>query len=306
MYSMPEWIVRNLIDQYDIGGAEEICKNSNIRPKVTIRVNRLKTTVQEFENMLNECNIEYEVSKIENFLYLKNVKNVSGLELFQQGYFTVQDEGAGEIGRVLNPKQGENVLDACSAPGGKTTHLAEIMNNEGCIEAWDIHEHRIKLVEENAKRLGINIIKTKTKNAFEYIEEYEQKFDKILLDVPCMGIGVLKRKPDIKWQKEQKDIPEITEVQENILKTCLRYLKIGGELVYSTCSILKEENEDIISRVIDFKSIEENQKNASGIRDFENMEENGKEKCFEVLKQKTILPDINTDGFFICKIKRIR
>lgn len=280
MYSMPEWIVRKLINEYGMQKAEEICKNSNLRPKVTVRINTLKTTVQELQDMLDERNIQYEVLKIPNFLHLKNIKNVSNLDLFKEGYFTVQDEGAGKIGIVLNPKLGENVLDACSAPGGKTTHLAEIMNNEGNIEAWDIHKHRIKLVEENAKRLGINIIKTEVKNALEYTEKYEKKFDKILLDVPCMGIGVLKRKPDIKWQKEQKDIPEIIDVQKNILRTCLRYLKIGGELVYSTCSILKEENEMVV-------------------------EVNGKEKCFEVLKQETILPDINTDGFFICKIKRI-
>lgn len=288
MYSMPKWIVKKLVNQYGVQKAEEICKNSNIKPKVTIRVNTLKTTVQEFKNKLEERNIQYEEGKIQNFLHLKNIKNVSNLDLFKEGFFTIQDEGAGQIGIVLNPKPGETVLDACSAPGGKTTHLAEIMNNEGNILAWDIHTHRVKLVEENAKRLGIDIIKTETKDALENIAEYDQKFDKILLDVPCMGLGVMKRKPDIKWQKDEKDIFQISNIQENILKTCSRYLKIGGELVYSTCSILKEENEDIIEKIINFKQVEEN----------------GKEKNFELLELKTILPDINTDGFFICKIIR--
>lgn len=288
VYSMPSWIVEKLINQYGIKKAEEICKNSNIKPKTTIRVNTLKLTKEELEEKLKEKQINYEQAQNPNFLYLKNVKNIASLDLFQKGFFTVQDEGAGEIGYVLNPKSGEKILDACSAPGGKTTHLAELMNNEGEILAWDIHLSRINLVDENAKRLGISIIKANEKNAFIYDENYENTFDKILLDVPCMGLGVLKRKPDIKWQKIEDSIVEISTIQKDILETCIKYLKPGGELVYSTCSILREENEDIIEKVVGH----------------EKMEQNGTKNQFEILEQKNILPDENTDGFFICKIRK--
>lgn len=164
-------------------------------------------------------------------------------------------------------------------PGGKTTHMAELMKNKGAIEAWDLHLARVKLVEENAKRLGISIIKVNQKNALEYEEKYREKFDKILLDVPCMGLGVLKRKPDIKWKKKEEEIVNIAKLQKEILQIASQYLKQGGELVYSTCSILKEENEEVI-------------------------EESIRTTFFRVVEQKLILPDENTDGFFMCKIKK--
>ena len=210
------------------------------------------------------------------------MKAKTNLELFKNGCFTIQDISAGLTAKILNPQPGESVLDACSAPGGKTTYMAELMNNEGNIEAWDIHEHRTKLVEKNAKRLGIDIIKTQVKDASIYDEKINEKFDKILLDVPCLGIGVIKRKPDIKWQRKAEDIEEITKIQKTILEQCSKYLKPGGDLVYSTCSILKEENENIIF-------------------DFLN-----KNTDFEMVKNSkySIMPDRQRDGFFICKLHK--
>lgn len=151
---------------------------------------------------------------------------------------------------VLAPNKGEKVLDACSAPGGKTTQLAEIMENSGKIIAWDLYKDRLNLVEQNALRLGIKIIETEENNSVILKQQYIEKFDKILLDVPCLGIGVIRRKPDIKWRRERKDIEEICKIQLEILNTCSKYLKKGGNLVYSTCSIFKQENEDIIEQFI--------------------------------------------------------
>lgn len=287
-YSMPKWLVEKLATQYGMIKTEEICKNSNRKPNMTIRVNKLKTNIEELKQKLEERGMIWEEARIPNFLYVTNLKSVSHFDLFQEGFFTIQDEGAGEIGYVLNPKPGENVLDACSAPGGKTTHIAELMKNEGHILAWDIHSQRVKLVEENAKRLGISIIETNQKDALQYEAKYDEMFDKILLDVPCMGIGVLKRKPDIKWQKKKEDIAIIQNTQESILKICSKYVKHGGELVYSTCSILKEENENVIEKILHDNEAEKN----------------GRKSTFEVLEQRTILPDEHTDGFFICKIKK--
>lgn len=278
--SMPEWIVKKLIEENGIEKTKEICENSNLHPKVTIRINKLKNTKQELENKLKEKNIEFEETEFEDFLILNKVKNLENIDLFKEGKFTIQDISAGLTAKVLEPKENETVLDACSAPGGKTTYMAELMNNKGNIEAWDIHEHRTKLVIKNAERLGINIIKTDTKDATKYYEKLEEKFDKILLDVPCLGIGVIKRKPDIKWQRKEEDVEEITKIQKKILENCSKYLKKDGELVYSTCSILKDENENVINEFL---------KNNSQ---------------FTKKYEKTIFPSEKQDGFFICKLQK--
>ncbi len=293
--SMPKWIIEELKnDGLDNKEILEICKNSNIRPKVSIRVNNLKTSKKELKEILNKEGIEANDGILDDFLILEKASGIEKLKSFKDGLFTVQDEVAGLTALVLNPSSGKNVLDACSSPGGKTTYLAEIMKNEGNIEAWDIHEHRTKLVEQNAKRLGIKIINTKVEDASIYKKEYENKFDKILLDVPCLGIGVLKRKPDIKWQKKKEDIEEISKIQFNILKTCSNYLKEGGELVYSTCSIFKKENRNLIEKFLNENS------------NFELKMLNLKEKFFFKYlvdnKFLEVYQNKKTDGFFICKL----
>ena len=283
--SMPRWIIEELIkDQKDIKKVEKICKELNKKPKTTIRRNNLKIAKEEFEKMLEEKNYKYEKSKInEDFYIIDKVKNIENQEEFQKGYYTIQDISAGLSAKYLEPKKGEKILDACSAPGGKTTYIAELMENEGEIEAWDIYKSRTNLIEENAKRLGITIIKTKINDASKYDEEKKEKFDKILLDVPCLGIGVIKRKPDIKWQRKQEDIEKISKIQIEILKTCSKYLKENGKIIYSTCSILKEENEKNINRFI-----EQN-------KEFEIEKIEGKDFI-------NILPNENQDGFFIAKL----
>ena len=284
--SMPEWIIKELLKNNNREKVEKICRNSNLKPKTTIRINKLKATKEQMQQELETRNIEFEeindTENNEDFLILNKVKDIENLDLFKNGYFTVQDISAGLTAKILNPQEGEMVLDACSAPGGKTTYLAEIMNNKGIIEAWDIHEHRTKLVRENAKRLGIDIIKTEVKDATIYDKNLNEKFDKILLDVPCLGIGVIKRKPDIKWQRKVEDIEEITTIQKQILQNCSKYLKIGGSLVYSTCSILQEENQKIINEFLE-----------------ENKDYNIDKQC-----NIEILQDEEKDGFFICKLSR--
>ena len=228
---------------------------------------------------------------------------------FKNGEFTVQDEAAGLTALILNPEKEEKVLDACSSPGGKTTYIAELMENTGLIEAWDIHKHRVKLVEDTYKRLGITNIKTKVQDATIEMKEYFEKFDKILLDVPCLGLGVLKRKPDIKWQKTKEDIIEITKTQEKILETCSKYLKKGGKLVYSTCSILNEENIDVITRFLknhsDFK-IEKIQIKPTYLQKVIKKENNKNyfEKFIENSQYLQVYQNENTDGFFICKLSK--
>lgn len=280
--SMPKWIVEELMKNNEIKKVEEICKNSNIKPKIIIRVNSLKINKQELIKKLKEKGIECNEpqEKVDDFLILEKIKNIENIDEFKKGYFTIQDISAGQTARILNPQPGELVLDACSAPGGKTTYMAELMKNKGKIEAWDIHEHRTKLVEKNAQRLGIDIIETKVKDASLYDESLKEKFNKILLDVPCLGIGVIKRKPDIKWQRKPEDIEKITEIQKKILNNCSKYLKKDGAMVYSTCSILKEENQDVVDEFL---------KENSGF-------------YIESNEVHNILPNQEEDGFFICKI----
>ena len=296
-YSMPIWIIECLMkEKMLIEKIEEICKYSNEKPKLTIRVNKLKTTPEILKEKLENKKIKVEKAKLDSFLYIQNAKNIENIEEFKEGLFTVQDEGAGLIPFVLNPKPNEIVLDACSSPGGKTTYMAELMQNKGKIIAWDMYEHRVKLVEKAMERLGISIIETKEQDATILKEEYLQKFDKILLDVPCSGLGVLKRKPDIKWQRTLKDIEEIANIQMKILTTCSKYLKNNGEIIYSTCTILKEENEKIIEKFLEKNSnfkLEKIEIENKMMKNYTNSD--GKIQLY---------PNENNDGFFMCKLVR--
>ena len=304
--SMPIWIIEELAKQLgDMKKVEEIAINSNVKPHLSIRINNLKIkddSKKDFIKRLEEKDIKIKQGLLKDFLIVENAKNIENMEEFRQGLFTIQDETAGLIPIILNPNKTDVILDACSSPGGKTTYLAELMENQGKIEAWDIHEHRTKLVENAAKRLGITNIETKVNDATIYNEKHKEKFDKILLDVPCLGIGVLRRKPDIKWQKSKEDINEITKIQKKILENCSQYLKKGGELVYSTCSILKEENENVIKEFI--------QKHKNFCIENIKIKENDKiqnKEFFEIYKKNNnylqVYQNYETDGFFICKLK---
>ena len=209
----------------------------------------------------------------------------------------MQDEAAALTALVLNPKENDNILDCCSAPGGKTTYLAELINNNGKITAWDLYENRLKLVNQNEKRLGINIIDTQTNDATKLKDKDIEKYDKVLLDVPCLGLGVMRRKPDIKWQREEKDVENISKIQLEILEVCSKYVKKGGKLLYSTCSILKEENEDIIEKFLknnnEFKIISPDNNKLNEFR--ENIENQRYIKLY---------PNNKNDGFFICLLEK--
>ena len=284
-YSIPEWIVKKFCDEYGEEETANICQNLNLRPNISVRINRLKGKVE-----LGEKGI------LEDFRTITGTKNITKTKEYIEGNITIQDEAAGLSSFVLAPKEGEMVLDACSAPGGKTTYLAELMHNKGKIVAWDIYEERLKQVEQNAKRLGIDIIQTEVHDATKLKEEYVEKFDKILLDVPCLGLGVIRRKPDIKWNRQEEDIKEISDIQFNILKTCSKYLKRNGTLVYSTCSMLKEENDAIIEKFIKEENFET-----------VNIEEQIPNEFSKITTNNMVqfLPSQNHDGFFITMLKKI-
>ncbi len=282
--SMPEWFVDKLINEYGAKEALEICNDLNLRPNNTVRINRLKGNLEIGNHAI-----------LDDFRTITGTKNIVKMPEYINGNISIQDESAGLSSFILNPKEGETVLDACSAPGGKTTYLAEIMNNTGSIVAWDIYEERLKQVDENAKRLGINIIKTEVKDASIYDKAYDKKFNKILLDVPCLGLGVIRRKPDIKWNRNEENIDEITKIQYQILKTCSKYLKDDGILVYSTCSILKEENINIIEKFLEEEEFEIVDISDKVKKDFKYVNEKNTIELF---------PNEKHDGFYIACLKR--
>lgn len=254
-FSHPEWIVKRFIDDYGLSEAKEICIDNNIAPYNSLRVNTLKISREDMLDLLKtdfEDNTNIVFSPLsKQGIRIKGGGNLATTHWYKEGYFTIQDESSMLVADVLNPKPYMTILDATAAPGGKTTQIAEIMQNKGKIIASDIHKHKINLIEEHQKRLGIDIIETVSIDARKLSEKYEGIFDCILLDVPCSGLGVIRRKPELKWTKSENDITNLIGLQESILDSVSSLLKSGGVLVYSTCTMTKEENQNMVYKFID-------------------------------------------------------
>ncbi|MDF2840994.1 MAG: rsmB, partial [Clostridia bacterium] len=201
VYSHPEWIVEKFMDDFGTEFTEQLLNANNQVPPFTIRVNKLKTDKESLIKILEQEGIEYSEGIYNNeALYIKGTSSIENKPSFQQGLYQIQDESSMLIGHVLNPQSGDLIIDVCSAPGGKTTHAAELMNNKGRIIARDVFAHKLELIQQNCKRLGITIVETEIFNAKELDNKLKDKADKVLLDAPCSGLGVLRRKPDLKWK----------------------------------------------------------------------------------------------------------
>lgn len=274
-YSYPSWLISIWIRDYGEEACEKLLASGNEEPPVTIRVNRLKTTVDELKKHIDAADGPCKWS-----LNLKTPGAVTEIYGFNEGLFTVQDGAAQMAVDILAPKPGETVLDACAAPGGKTTHIGEIMNNRGRIIAWDKHSGKINLINSAAKRLGITNIETSCADAGEENRALYNTFDKILVDAPCSGLGIIRKKPDIKWSRREEDIPALAGEQLRILKAVANYLKPGGRLVYCTCTLSKEENERTVERFL------------------------GERSDFRIENEALTLFPGKTDGFYICPLVR--
>ena len=273
--SHPLWLVDELLKEYDKKFLTALLNANNIKPYITLRTNTLKTSRDELLKLLKLKGFECQKGELPDSIKVKKLND------FSNQLFVVQDEAAQMACLKLTPKDGETVLDACSAPGGKTTYLAQLMHNKGTIDAWDIHEHRVKLIDDMAKKLGIDIIHATRKDATDFTVGLNKYYDKILLDVPCTGIGVIRKKPDIKWTRKPEDIDELSLVQENILNTCSNYLKNGGKMVYSTCTIFERENGLQIKKFLQ------------------------SHPDFNLIEEINLYPHINnTDGFYIAVLER--
>ncbi|MGE5677536.1 MAG: 16S rRNA (cytosine(967)-C(5))-methyltransferase RsmB, partial [Pseudomonadota bacterium] len=269
----------------------------NETPPFTIRCNSLKTNRQELLTMLEAENIECrEGSFNPEAISIRGTSSIEGRESFIKGYYQVQDESSMLVAHVVDPRPGDSVLDICSAPGGKTTHIAELMGNNGRIVARDIHPHKLKLVEENCKRLGVKIVETELFDATKLDEGSIGRFDRVLLDAPCSGLGVIRRKPDLRWKKEPDNFMELYVLQGKMLDLASRYVKQGGKLIYSTCTINRMENTSVVKNFLathpefDLESLE-------GLIPEELVSENAKNGWLE------LFPNTHgTDGFFIARL----
>ncbi len=281
-YSCPEELVKHYINDYGFEDTEEFLKDSLGNAPIFLRVNTLKITTDELiKLLLSESINALKCEDIDNALMLTDGGAVFKTKAYSDGLFHVQDKASQICISKLDPKPNEIVFDMCASPGGKTFTMAEMMNNKGSIYSFDLYEHRVKLITDGAKRLGIDIINANVGDASKF-NDMLPRADKILCDVPCSGLGVIRRKPEIRY-KDLEFVDNLCELQYNILNCSAKYLQQNGVLVYSTCSLNKKENEDICD-----KFLAEN-------NEFEKVED-----------YITLWPHKNgTDGFFIAKFKKV-
>ncbi|MBT9167158.1 MAG: Ribosomal RNA small subunit methyltransferase B [Syntrophomonadaceae bacterium] len=250
-YAHPQWLVERWLVKYGSQETEELLEANNRPAPQTARVNTLRMTREDLLTSLAAEGVEAAASlAAPEGVIFKTGGRLTALAAYRQGLFQVQGESAMFAAKILAPLPGEDVLDCCSAPGGKTTHLAQLMENQGKILALDIYPHRLALVEANCRRLGVDIVRTVCLDA-RGIDPVELGFfDRILLDVPCSGLGVLRRKPDLKWRFEEKDIFELAQLQKELVQAALSVLKPGGVLLYCTCTNEPEETEEVVAQTL--------------------------------------------------------
>ncbi|MCT4782766.1 MULTISPECIES: 16S rRNA (cytosine(967)-C(5))-methyltransferase RsmB [Exiguobacterium] len=242
-HSHPEWLVADWIDMYGVEATETMCKLNNEPAPVTVRVNRKQTTVEAMMNRLADEGVLTSRSELSVDGLVIESGNVHATSFIEEGLLSVQDESSMLVADAIGVDANDDVLDACAAPGGKAMHTAERMDG-GSLTALDLHPHKAKLIERQAKRLHIDGVTALALDARSAGDKFEREsFDRILLDVPCSGLGVIRRKPDIKWTKDKAGLAGLPKVQREIIDAVLPLLKRGGTLVYSTCTIDPSENE---------------------------------------------------------------
>ena len=278
-YSFSPWIIKMWKKQYGQESTIKLMEASNSRPVLCIRVNLMKTTVEELSHLLSEKGMVVDKGRYSDIVLYVSGSNILDLEEYKKGLFSIQDETSVLACQYLEPRPGDLVIDTCASPGGKTSAIGEMMDNRGKIISCDIYPHKLELIKKQADRLGITIIETNLLDGIKGDKALSGKADKVLVDAPCSGLGVIRKKPEIKY-KEQKDIQKLIKVQSDILNNASYYVKPNGVLLYSTCTINKDENDEQIEKFI--KTHED----------------------FEILYEKQFLPTDGLDGFFICKMMK--
>ena len=279
-YSVNKWIADLLINALGPEGAEEYLRYSLETPELCIRVNLLKNTREELRDSLEKDGFRVSLSKLSPRCLKVSGTGILETEAFRMGRFSVQDEASLYAADMAGAKEGMKVLDLCAAPGGKSCAIGEAMGNKGLIISQDIYEHKLRVIDSYAERIGIDIIETRQRDGSVPVPEYEGQFDLVICDVPCTGLGVLRRKPEIKY-KESPDLKGLNELQLKILMNGASYVREGGTLMYSTCTVTREENEELVSRFL------------------------GEMPGFVLDKDIRLGPETGTDGFYAARFRRI-
>lgn len=300
--SIPTWVSRLWLSEKGEETTVRLLESFELTRSPVLRVNTLKTVRSALRALLEKEGVFTDEGILSNdALRMKSGVDIRHLPQFDQGTFTVQEESSQLVAKVLAPKAGDTVLDMCAAPGGKTTHMAQLMGNQGKIFASDIYDHKIKLIEENAQRLGITIIDAVKKDALRWGNDATAQFDAVLLDAPCSGLGVLNRRLDSRFRKEAADVTALASLQKKLLSSAYQALRNGGRLVYSTCTISDAEN---MKNVSWFLKTYPDMKPVSFAGQIPNLTEEEKKQA----KKGTLelLPFVHqTDGFFISLFEKV-
>ncbi|MBD0406221.1 16S rRNA (cytosine(967)-C(5))-methyltransferase RsmB [Bacillus sp. 1021] len=297
--SHPEWLVKEWVEAYGFEAAEKICRIHLVPPKQTLRVNHIKADRETMLDKMENAGLEAEAGDLSPDAIKLLKGSIANTEFFQSGQVSIQDESSMLVARALDPKPGETVLDACAAPGGKSAHIAELMENEGSLTSLDLHRHKVKLIKEGAERLGLTIIDAQTMDARKAGDAFgAERFDRVLVDAPCSGFGVIRRKPDMKYTKTPDDSRRLSEIQLGILREIAPLVKKGGTLVYSTCTMDRTENDEVMHAFI--------QEHPEFEPDL-SLEKRLPEKARPFVQDGSlqILPHyFGTDGFFISSMRK--
>ncbi len=278
-YSFPDELCNLLKSQYG-DETEKLLKALNTLPVLTIRANNLKTTRQDLISVLRNEGFDCEEAVNTNNAIIVKDGNLTASKYFKEGYFSIQGLSSIKAIEAFAPAPCSKVLDMCSAPGGKTTAMAEMMSDSGSITACDIYDHRLKLIQSSAKRLGISNITTRLLDGTKRDSSLAEAFDYVLCDVPCSGLGVIGSKPEIKYRVTLDEIDELKKIQAQILQNAFSYCKVGGRIMYSTCTINKDENDGIVDSFV-------------------------KQNPFaKIIEKCAILPYNNTMGFYYCIMEK--
>ena len=292
----PQWMVERWIRTYGYERTEELCRCNNTSAPLSMRVNTLRTNRDALMEQLAAAGAQVRASAwVPDGIVLDAHGALDELAALREGLAQVQDESSMLVAHILGAEPGMTVIDACAAPGGKTTHIAQRMENRGRILAFDIYEEKIRRIERNAKRLGISIIEAYLSDACEIGAVYAGQADRVLVDAPCSGLGVLRRKPDARWKKSARDAKTLPSLQHAILESAAQTVKKGGVLVYSTCTMEECENASVVNAFLETHT------------DFA-LEETGRflpvQKTAERMVQ--IMPEADgPDGFFIARMRRL-
>ncbi len=251
MFSVPMWLAEKLVDAYGEQEALKICSYRNESHYTVIRPNLSRMDDAAFEKMLEKKVWEKEKGLVPHAYRVRMASEIARDADYLSGNFSIQGESSMLSAQVMDAKPGMQVMDCCAAPGGKTAYMAEMMNGTGRVYAWDLHEHRVALLRAMAKRLHLDNVRPAVRDATQLKEDMVGTMDAVMLDAPCSGLGVMDNKPDIKYRATAESVMELTGIQEKLLDTCCQYVKRGGYMVYSTCSMLPEENEQQVKAFLE-------------------------------------------------------